>query len=136
MTDPLDRMGSTTAAALRLLPVAGEPGYPSPGKIADGLAIILRAHLGPYERLTFASAALLSLDADTAEELAEATLADLREGVPVPPFSTLREEARDWAAFASPGELRAYLGACWNRLPEAERARFLSAVRPKRRVAA
>ncbi len=81
------------------------------------------------------AAALRSLPPDVAEELAEAVLHDLREGEPVPPFTSLRDEARDWATFASPGELKAYFSAIWNRLPEAERAKFLSAVRPKRRAA-
>ncbi len=66
----------------------------------------------------------------------QAALAYAHAGPPVPPFVEVREEARDWAAFASPGELRAYLSASWNRLPEVERARFLSAARPKQRRAA
>ena len=86
-------------------------------------------------RVAEAAAALRSLSRDDAEELAEAVLHDLREGEPVPPFDELRTEARDWAAFASPGELKAYLGAIWGRLPEAERQGFLRAVRPKRRAA-
>ena len=79
--------------------------------------------------------ALRSLPPDAAEELAEAALADLREGVPVPPFITLRDEARNWASLASPGELKAYLAAIWGRLPATERQGFLGAVRPKRRAA-
>ena len=81
------------------------------------------------------AAALRSLPPDAAEELAETTLHDLREGVPVPPFFSLRDEARNWASLASPGELKAYLGAIWGRLPEAERQGFLRAARPKRRAA-
>ncbi len=87
------------------------------------------------QRVADAAAALRSLPPDVAEELAEAILADLREGVPVPPFFSLRDEARNWASLASPGELKAYLGAIWGRLPEAERQGFLCAVRPKRRAA-
>jgi len=120
---------------MRILPVAGEPGYMSPFELAVGLSDIYHKHLGPCERLCLASAALMSLDRDTAEQLAESVLYDARQGAPVPPFDGLRAEARDWAAFASRGEVRAYLGACWNRLPEAEQARFLSAVRSKRRAA-
>ena len=124
MTGRLDRMGNATVSALRLVPVAGEPGHMSPGKLATGLAHIIRARLVSSERLLVASAGMLSLGRNAAEELAEATLADLREGVPVPPFTGLRDEARDWASFASQGEVRAYLAACWNRLPKAERASF------------
>ena len=78
---------------------------------------------------------MLSLDRDIAETLAEATLCDACEGEPVPPFTTVREEARDWATFASPGELRAYLGAIWARLPRAEQMGFLNTVHQKRRAA-
>ena len=87
------------------------------------------------QRVADAAAALRSLPPDAAEELAETTLHDLREGVPVPPFFSLRDEARNWASLASPGELKAYLGAIWGRLPEAERQGFLRAARPKRRAA-
>ena len=79
--------------------------------------------------------ALRSLPPGVAEELAEATLADLRTGVPVPPFISLRDEARNWASLASPGELKAYLAAIWGRLPEAERQSFMSAIRSKLRAA-
>ena len=51
-------------------------------------------------------------------------LYDTRQGAPVPPFTGLRDEARDLASFASQDEVRAYLAACWNRLPEAEQASF------------
>jgi len=95
---------------------------------------ILR-RLEERQRLWLAAACLWSLPPETAEELAEATLADLRTGESIPPFDGLRAEARDWATFASRGELKAYLGAIWGRLPETERQSFLSAVRPKRRAA-
>jgi hypothetical protein len=131
----LDRFHRATALALSLLRAVEEPGQMTPGELAAGLARILRACLGPCERLTVASAAMLALDRDTAEQLAEATLHDLRAGSPVPPFATLHEAARDWATFASPEELKAYLGAIWGRLPEAERQGFLSAARVARRAA-
>ena len=36
MTGRLDRASAAVANALRVLPAAGEPGYPSPGEIAAG----------------------------------------------------------------------------------------------------
>ena len=51
----LERVSAAVANALRILPVAGEPGFMSPGGIAAGLADILRAHTGPCERLCIAS---------------------------------------------------------------------------------
>jgi len=122
--------------ALQILPVAGEPGHPSPGRLAAQLAYIFRARLDPMEQLCLASAGMMALNPDTAEALAEATLYDARRGTPVPPFDGLRTEARDWAAFASPGEGRAYLAACWNRLSEAERQGFLRATSQKQKAAA
>ena len=73
----LERVSAAVANALRILPVAGEPGFMSPGGIAAGLADILRAHAGPSERLCIAAGAVQSLDADAAHGLAQATLADL-----------------------------------------------------------
>ena len=103
---------------------------------ACDMAFILRRRLDLPERIWLAASSLLSLPPGDAEQLSEAVLHDLRAGSPIPPFTTLRQEARDWAAFASPGELRAYLGACWNRLGASERQGFLRAARPVRRAAA
>ena len=51
MTGWLDRAGAAVANALRVLPAAGEPGYPSPGEIAAGPRLerqVVRVHaLGP-----------------------------------------------------------------------------------------
>ena len=51
-SEGLDRIGSALAAGLRVLPAAGEAGHRSLGEIAAGPAAILRARLGPSERLT------------------------------------------------------------------------------------
>ncbi len=122
-------------AALELVPACGLPGHRSPTGLALVVADIVRPFLTLQQRRIFAAGLMLALDPGTAEKLAEAALYDLRAGVPVPPFTTLRDEARDWASIASLGELRAYLGACWNHLSQGEQSRFLSAVRPKRRAA-
>ena len=76
MTGRLDRASAAVANALRVLPAAGEPGYPSPGEIAAGLALILRARCGPMERLTLASAALMALDRDARQDLLHAAERD------------------------------------------------------------
>ena len=102
---------------------------------ACDMAFILRRRLGLPERIWLAISSLLALPPDDAEELAEAALHDLRAGPPIPPFMSIRDAAMSWATFASRGELRAYLGAIWGRLPDAERTSFLGAARPKRRAA-
>ncbi len=68
----LDGAGAAVASALRVLPVAGDPGHPAPGEIAEDLAAIFRKRLGPCERLTVASAAMLSLDPDSRDLLIQA----------------------------------------------------------------
>ncbi len=68
----LVRAARALIAALRLLPVAGEPGYPPPGEIAARLAHILRARFDPMERLCLASAAVMALDQDGRQALIEA----------------------------------------------------------------
>ena len=136
MTERVADAGWALVGALQNLPVAGEPGYPSLGKLATGLAYIFRARLGPMEQLCLTSSGMMALDSGIAEALAEATLCDARQGTPVTPFDGARASARDWAAFASPGEVRAYLAACWNRLSEAERKGFLRATSQKRKAVA
>jgi len=73
----LDRAAAAVVRVLRLLRVAGEPGHATPGVLARGLATILRAVLGPCERLTLASAAVMALNDENAAELDDAAL--LRE---------------------------------------------------------
>ena len=68
----LDSASAAIADALRALPGAGEPGHSSPGDLAADLAGIFRKHLSPCERLTVASAAMMSLDPDSRRDLVEA----------------------------------------------------------------
>lgn len=109
----IQRVAHAIGVALHILPEAG------------GLALIIRARLARGQRRWLASECLWSLDAETAEALAEAVLHDLRGGPPGVPFLDVHSEARDWASWASPGELRAYLAACWNRLSDRDRQAFM-----------
>ncbi|MCH8167157.1 MAG: hypothetical protein IIC03_04420 [Proteobacteria bacterium] len=88
-------------------------------------AFILRRRLDLPERIWLAASALLSLPPGEAEELSEAALHDLRTGPPIPPFTSLRAEARDWAAFASRAERCHYLAAAWGQISPDDRRRFL-----------
>ncbi len=99
------------------------------------LAFILHQRLDLPERIWLAISSLLSLPPDDAEELAECVLCDLRAGPPLVTFWSVRDDARDWAIFASPAELRAYMAACWQRLPDRDRGGFLRTLRQKRRAA-
>ena len=73
----LERVSAAAANALRILPAAGKPGYPTPGQLSARLGAALRSHLGPSERLCIAAGAVQSLGADAAHGLSHATLADL-----------------------------------------------------------
>jgi hypothetical protein len=118
---------------LRSRPTEGDPECPPAGNMTAGLAKVLKVQLSPDERLLLAVATTISLGHVAAERLAEVVLSGIQNGEPMTPFTTLREEARDWAALASLAELRAYLSACWNRLPRAEQDEFLDAVGASRR---
>ncbi len=88
-------------------------------------SLILRCRLDLPERIWLAISSLLSLPPDTAEELAEAALCDLRAGPPTVWFWSLRDEARDWAFFASRAERCHYLAAAWGQISPDDRRRFL-----------
>ncbi len=92
---------------------------------ACDLAVILRRRLDLPERIWLAASSLLALPPDTAEELAEAVLHDLRAGPPLVTFWSVRDEARDWAFFASRGERCHYLAAAWGEISPDDRRRFL-----------
>lgn len=121
------------ALAAVLAQAADKPGMPRLWHLAEGVAIALSLLNGPA-RLTIAAGALMALDAEPAEELAEAVLADVRRGAPVPPFGELAAEARDWAAFASPAEREAYAAAALYRLPPARRRAILAAIERRERA--
>jgi hypothetical protein len=88
-------------------------------------AFILRRRLDLRERLWLAASSIMALPADTAEQLAEAVLHDLRAGPPAPPFMSIRDAAMSWAAFASRPEKCHYLAAIWDKLPDNDQTRFI-----------
>ena len=92
---------------------------------ACNMAAICRRRLDLPERIWLVASAMLAVPADTAEELSEAVLHDLRDGPPVPPFMSIREAAMSWAAFASRSEKCHYLAAVWDKLPDNDRTRFI-----------
>jgi hypothetical protein len=75
--DRIARAMDATAHGLRLLRHHAKPGMASPFDLAAGLATILRARLGPGERLGLATSAMLALPKADAEALAEAVLAEI-----------------------------------------------------------
>ncbi len=131
-TSPSRRVGAalvTTAHALTRLRLGDEP-----AGLVDDAATALRYHLGPAERGFMLMVAAQTAEPDDLEALAGTVIAGTRRGAPVPTFDDVRAEARLWASWASLPERRAYFGAIWNQLPEAEQAGFLESV--NRRAAA
>ena len=116
----LDRAGAAVANALRVLPVAGDPGHMPPGDLAAGLATIFRKRLGPCERLTLASAAMLALGPDNRDLLMQAAERD-RKAAQVfrrvgrrhrpPPLTPVEQRRADAISFDSTP--RETLAAAW-----------------------
>lgn len=52
----------------------------------------------------------------------------LRLGAPIPPLLNAMDEARDWASWATPLEVKAYALACYNAMPPKDQAGFLAYV--------
>lgn len=70
--------------------------------------------------------AIERLPRDEALEVMRDEVEAMRAGVPLPPFISIMEEARDWAAWAIPAERKAYALACYETLTQAEQAAFLA----------
>lgn len=145
MTGRPDRVGEAVARVVRLLPAVGEPGHASEFQLATGLALIFRARLDPLERLTVAAAAVLALDDEDAEALAEATLADLEADT----IDEAERMRRQWAAWCGrdsrqpvvpgypaqpPKSPRALLAEAWGQASDRDRRDLIA--RATRGVAA
>jgi len=99
-----------------------------------GLTTVLKARLSPFERVCLAATVLDAAEDDQFWQVIESAVPSRLAGQPLPLFLDLEAEARWWADFASPAELRAWLTACFVRLPKSEQTSFLTTA--KRRVAA
>lgn len=99
-----------------------------------GLETVLRVRLTPYERACLLTSLAAATDTDLLVEVLEAIVQARSAGAPMPVFSAIKEDARWWADIAALPELRAWIAACFNRLPATEQAAFIDAAR--RRAAA
>lgn len=103
-------------------------------EVWHGLVSVLRVRLTKYERACLAAMALDAAEDEEVSKIVDAQLVSRSAGTPLPPFFDPSAEARWWADMASPAELKAWLTACFLRLPTREQAGFLAAA--KRRVSA
>ena len=98
------------------------------------LGRILVHGLAPEERAWLLHVVLDAAEPDDAVAILDGYLATLEGGPPLPALDAIEDSARWWASLASVSELRAYLAACFVRLPPRDQAAFLA--HASRRVAA
>ena len=79
------------------------------------------------QRVSLLAAAIDACAPDDAAEILEAELRRMTQG-PLPPFGTVKDEARDWAFFAPNVVLKTYLVACFRALPRKDRIAALPAL--------
>lgn len=85
-------------------------------------SFVAKARLSVFERAAIAVACLRSMPELFAMDTAAAALGCA--GDPAPAFMGGMEDARDWASFASPLELKAYALAAFEAMPAKDRAAF------------
>ena len=87
-----------------------------------GFSTVCRARLTVFERAALAVAALRSLPDTYALDTAAAVMG--AAGEPLPAFLGGMEDARSWASFATPSELKAYGLACFEAMAPRDKAAF------------
>src|SRR5699024_10591302 len=102
-------------------------GSDDPTALAEMAGTALEWRLGQIERGFLLMVAARAAEPDNLEALALAVTDGA--GAPVPALDHASTEARDWAAWASATEVKAYLAACWHRLSAKDRKAFLKAAR-------
>jgi len=98
----------------------------------DGLPFVLMVRLTNDERIRLLEAMMFAVEDDQVALTLDHH--QKRAGSPLPVLSEVVDDARWWADFASPPELKAWLAACFVRLPYRDQQAFLETA--MRRVAA
>ncbi|MFV0299897.1 MAG: hypothetical protein ACK5IP_03270 [Paracoccus sp. (in: a-proteobacteria)] len=65
----------------------------------------------------------------------ESLIEGLRIGDPLPPYMGIQASAHDWASWACRAERKAYLWACWSRLPPKDQDAFRAFINQERAAA-
>lgn len=89
----------------------------------DGFSFVAAVRLSETERASLAFAALNALELDNAELTAAASIGSA--GIPLPAFLGEMRDARHWASYASPSELKAYALAAFEAMSPSDQAAFL-----------
>lgn len=87
-----------------------------------GFSVVARARMTLKERAALVVAALGSLPYQHAIETVSTVFG--AAGDPLPPFLGGMEDARHWAGWASPNELKAYALAAFEAMPSQDKAAF------------
>ena len=88
---------------------------------------ILRARLTPYERACLLTSVAAANEPDLLFYVLEVLVPARLFGTPLPVVFEIEEDARWWAERATLPELKAWVTACFVRLPKGDRAGFLAA---------
>ncbi|NUB42872.1 hypothetical protein GEU84_000610 [Fertoebacter nigrum] len=100
------------------------------GGIQDNKAISFKTehYRNRADAATALCHAIAECDPRDAREIMDAALADLAMGSPLPVFLSAMDDARWWASFATPPELKAYALACFEAMRPKVRVAFLAHV--------
>ena len=93
-------------------------------RVWDALAIVLAKRLTRNEQARLLRVALLAAHPDDID--AVLTIYHSGAGYPMPGIAEAENEARCWADIANRAELKAWLAACYVRLPRWEQEAFLA----------
>lgn len=100
----------------------------------QGLEIVLRARLTPYERACLLTSVATANDTNLLIDVLETVVPARLAGATLPVFLDVVADAHWWAEIATLPELKAWLTACFLGLPEREKAEFLTVA--KQRISA
>ncbi|MDA8768256.1 hypothetical protein N9N20_08890 [Planktomarina temperata] len=89
-------------------------------------AAILNHKFSPKKRKYLTLCTMLSNDPDEIGELTDVALKGLTFGMPLPPFSSPKEDAKWWSEHASLSERKAYLVACYSSLSKTVQKDFIA----------
>ena len=95
-------------------------------EVWEGLTFVLQQRLTLNERAQLLRSLARSMNPDDVIRVLNDALSDAAAGPPLPVLISINDDARWWADLATLPELRAWLAACFVRLPIREQQEFLA----------
>ena len=93
----------------------------------DGLAIVLERWIAPDQRARLFGAVFDATHPDDINLVISDSMVEFLAGSPLPVLLDIEDDARWWADLATLPELKAWMSACFVRLPRRDRDEFLAA---------